>query len=139
NETLDALERDWARLNGHDGSDGRRRSRRVLVLNKVDRLEDQTELAVWYRRDPQAVPISAVTGQGIEALTARVLDAYRGEEREVRVAVPMRDGKTLSFLENRSQVLDREYVDSTVTMRVRIGSLLIDRLKSAGARVEAVE
>jgi GTP-binding protein HflX len=41
---------------------------RVLALNKIDCLAEPTELLVWLNRFPEAVPISAVTGEGLDAL-----------------------------------------------------------------------
>ncbi len=101
---------------------------RILLLNKIDRIASDAELAVWFNRHPEALAISAVTGEGIDDLRRSVLDRFLGEVRTVRVALPMNDTRTIMFLEQRAQVLDREYHGSTAEFTVAIGRRQIDQL-----------
>ncbi len=55
--------------------------------------------------------------------------------REFRVRVPLSDSKTVSLIENRGQVLDREYDGAFVTLRARIGERQLAMLRSAGAEI----
>jgi GTPase len=116
--------------------------RRVLLLNKIDRLADNAELLVWARNHPGAVPVSALPGPdggllaGGEALRTLVRDAARGPVRELAITVPLADAKTIHTIENRGEVTDRRYNDDgTVTIAARIGQRQIDQLRSAGARM----
>lgn len=116
--------------------------RRVLLLNKADRLADNAELLVWQRNHPGALAISALPGEdggllkGGEALADLVRDAARGQVRELNITIPLADAKTIHTIENRADVLDRKYNDdSTVTITARIGQRQIDQLRSAGAQM----
>src|SRR5690606_16190420 len=57
----------------------------VLVLNKVDRLADPAMLEPILRRHPNAVPISAVRGEGLERLANVVSDALSRSFRDVDI------------------------------------------------------
>ena len=106
---------------------------RLLAVNKIDRLADPNELSVWLNRHPEAVPISAARGEGLEELADRVRACMVGEVREVRVGVPLRDGRTISVLEQRATVLDRRYHGDRVEMHVRIGRRQVEELLARGA------
>lgn len=109
---------------------------RVLILNKIDRVADRHELILWLNRAPDAVTISAATGEGVEALVQLVRNAMLGELREVTIRTPMADSRTVDFLEKRTEVLDRNYLDGEAELRVRIGRRQIDQLLARGARFQ---
>ena len=108
---------------------------RVLGLNKIDLLDDDRELLVWLNRYPQAVPISAAAGDGLDALAEVVRTEVRGDVRQVKVTAPISDGKTIAFLEKRAEVLDRRYGEGKAELTVRIGRRQVDELLAQGARI----
>ncbi len=108
---------------------------RLVVLNKIDQLERTEDLLVWLNRIPEALAVSARTGEGLEALRERVLEVFLGPVREVVVEAPLADSRTIDFLEKRTTVLDREYADSRARLRVRMGRRQVNLLLSRGARV----
>jgi len=102
------------------GIDPETDGRVVEVLNKVDLLEpaDQASLQARTDRSPAAVPVSAVTGEGLERLLA-VLDEHRTANRQVvDVDVDLTDGATLSWLYARGEVLDRRDDEAQAHLRV---------------------
>jgi GTP-binding protein HflX len=117
---------------------------RLLVLNKSDRLaalsvreaERVHPLSWWLERHPDAMTVSALTGAGLDALAATVLERMKGAVRTLRLTVPLRDARTVDFLEKRCPVQARDYVDSSVTLTVEIGRRQVDQLLARGARFE---
>ncbi|MHC4427510.1 MAG: GTPase HflX [Planctomycetota bacterium] len=110
---------------------------RLLALNKVDCLADKDELLVWLNRYPEAIAISAATGEGFDALAETVRGHLTGPLRDVRIGVSMADGRTIEFLEKRCQVLSRNYADGRADLTVRIGRRQFDQLLARGARITA--
>lgn len=112
---------------------------RVLLLNKADRLTDNRELLVWKSKIPDAIALCALPAEvepgcvGHEELRMRVLRAFQGPVVEVEASVPLREARTIHALENRGQVLGREYETDLVRMRVRIGSRMLEQIQ-AGCR-----
>ena len=69
---------------------------RLLVVNKVDRFQDDSEKLIWVSRCPEAVQISAVTQDGIDVLTNEVHTIFIGPVKESQLAgwfwlAPMHD------------------------------------------------
>lgn len=143
-ETLDGLFEEVARHERREGEDWRRPPV-ALLLNKADRLHDATELLVWQQRVPGAIALCALPGRdgrpglGHEEVRSLVREAARGPIREVTLAVPLHDSRTIHVIENRSLVLDRTYNDGEALLRVRIGERQMDQLRSGGARMRILD
>lgn len=151
-ETLDELMKKTAEeeVRATDGKSRWTPPPRILLLNKSDRLRENTELLVWKRKDPSAIPICALTkpagskidveceipyGLGHRELCAIVRAAAQGDVDTFDVTVPMADGKTVHFIETRGTVQAREYNGDAVTLRARIGKRQLAYLRSQGARL----
>ncbi len=65
-----------------------------------------------------------------------VREGAQGGEQELTITVPLSDAKTIHVIENRGKVLEREYVNSSVKMRVKIGARQLAQLRSMGARMK---
>jgi len=103
---------------------------RLLLLNKIDQVEDSSDKLVWVSRCPDAIQISAVTKEGIEELTEEVLLAVIGIVQEVTLSLPIRASKAIDFLEKRTTVLDRAWEDDRSLYKVRIGRNQIEQILS---------
>ncbi len=97
-------------------------SRVVEVLNKLDRLDEGAHhrLLSVTARDPDVVALSALTGEGCDALLA-LLDERAAVGREVReLALPAGDGAAIAWLYDHADVLGREDGDDGV-VRLTVG------------------
>jgi GTP-binding protein HflX len=92
----------------------------LLVLNKVDALEDRSLLDVLRGRHPNTVSVSAVEGTGLDKLAAMVAERLGQGYLHVKVDTPVGNGKLFAFLSEHADVQDREYHDDRVTITVRI-------------------
>jgi GTP-binding protein HflX len=92
---------------------------RLLVLGKADLIDDQrrAELA---RRHPDAVLASGVTGEGIEALTERIVHEFDSRLREIELLVPYDEGGRLAELHEVAGDLTREDTPEGVRVTVRL-------------------
>ena len=105
---------------------------RILALNKIDQVKDRADVLVWLNRHPDAVPVSAFTGEGLDELRSRVLTEFLGDVREIQISLPMGDTRGIMFLEKRTIVLNREYQDSQAIFTVRIGRRQLEQLLAQG-------
>jgi GTP-binding protein HflX len=92
---------------------------RVLVLGKADLIDDERR-AVLARRHPDAVLVSAVTGEGLEALTERVEDEFARTLTEVELLLPYSEGGRLAELHELAGDLRREDTPEGVRVSVRL-------------------
>jgi GTP-binding protein HflX len=122
------------------GIDPQNEEKRALieVWNKIDRLdaEAQAGLAnIAERREPEHRPVlvSAVTGQGLDALTAAI-EARLGAGRElIELALDPADGAGMSWLHRHTEVLHKALDDASgrMAMTVRADP---DKAKAVRAR-----
>lgn len=92
----------------------------LLVLNKIDQIPTREVLARVLDRYPNAIPVSAKSGEGIEPLIEAVGEALGREFLDIEVDVSPADGKLLAYLAAKGEVLSREYSDSLITVHVRM-------------------
>jgi GTP-binding protein HflX len=91
-----------------------------LVVNKVDRL-DRSERTRLANRFPDALHVSAVTGEGLELLKARIAESFADRFDDVRLLVPYEDGRVLSDLYALGAPIDeRTDTDEGVVVRARL-------------------
>ncbi len=115
---------------------------RMLVLNQVDRLSEDARAAL--RTEWATVPgdplgtfvVSAVTREGLPDLARAVKALREGDIKEFDLWLPAAQGKAIDFLERRATVLDREWVDDRVRLRIRAGRGQVDQLLGGGVPLE---
>jgi GTPase len=91
-----------------------------LVLNKVDRLDSAARRRVA-NRFPDAILISATTGEGIEELRGRIAERFADRFDDVRLLVPYDEGRVLSELYALGAPIDeRTDTDEGVLVRARL-------------------
>ncbi len=103
---------------------------RLLVLNKIELLENPSDRLVWVSRFPDAIQVSAETGDGIDTLLAEVQAEVIGDIREVVLSLPSRASKAVDFIEKRTVVLHRDWEDDRSIFTVRIGKNQIEQVLS---------
>jgi len=114
--------------------------RRVVLLNKADRLNDNKEVLIWQSKIPGAIAIEGrnLAHPGHALLRRLVLEHAQGLVEDLLVTLPMADARSVSTLEHKGQVLARSYQGDRVTLRVKIGRRQLDQLRSAGAQLEVL-
>jgi len=102
----------------------------IEAMNKIDLLDPLTRTSVGSRqpRDAQSVCVSAATGEGCDALLALIDRRLEGSGRVVRLEIPLTDGKTLSWIYRRGQVLGRRDDQQSAHLSVRLTAEDISRL-----------
>jgi len=100
----------------------------ILVLNQIDRLEEGAQLNALASRYPNAVPVSAYTGEGIEQLAFAVSDALSHNFLDVDVETGVENGRLLAFLAARGEVLSRTYDGNRVTIHCRMPVKYVGRI-----------
>jgi GTP-binding protein HflX len=91
-----------------------------LILNKVDRLDSVARRRVG-NMFPEAVHISAETGEGLEELEARVAARFADRFDDVRLLVPYDEGRVLAELYALgAPIAERTDTDDGVLVRARL-------------------
>ena len=98
---------------------------RLLVLNKVDQIIDPTVRTVLAKRYPEAIFLSALTGEGAAQLIDTVTLRLLGHASHVAVEVNCANGKAMGFI-HKHMSIDSETYDG-VTARIE-GTLPVSQL-----------
>jgi GTP-binding protein HflX len=92
----------------------------ILVLNKVDAVQDRSLVDVLRARHPNTVTISAAKGTGLDklgqAVAERLADGYLDAEIETGAG----NGRLRAFLAEHAEVKSTDYTDSRVTFHCRV-------------------
>jgi GTP-binding protein HflX len=103
------------------------------VWNKADRLDAsaRTEAErVMARVDRPPVLISALTGEGIEAMLAAIDVRFGGKDEILSLEIPPGEGRLLSWLYDNAQVLEQQAAENgAVTARFRIDPTIKGKLE----------
>jgi GTPase len=99
---------------------------RVLVLGKADLIsvERRAELA---NRHPDAVLVSALTGEGLTDLTTRIEDEFARTLRTVELMIPYDEGGRLAELHHLAGDLEREETPQGVRVLARLPVTVAER------------
>jgi GTP-binding protein HflX len=100
----------------------------LLVLNKIDLL-DEDERRMLELRHRGAALVSAVTGEGVEALKDRIEAAFRDRLEAVELLLPFERGGLLSELHQVAGDLEREDTPEGVRVRARVPAGVAARLR----------
>lgn len=108
------------------------RGKVLLVLNKIDRLENRAPYDVLRAKYADALGVSAVTGEGIDRLGRRVAELLGDGFREAEIETDVGNGRLFAFLAEHADVLDRQYRDARVVLRARLANRFAQRLETDG-------
>jgi GTPase len=103
----------------------------IEVMNKIDLLDPPTRASLvnLRQRNSENIAVSAVTGEGCDALLALLDRRLESETRVVRLDIPLTDGKTLAWLYHRGEVLGRRDDNEAAHLSVRLSEEDISRLR----------
>lgn len=91
----------------------------LIVVNKIDAL-DEVALARLRRAFPEGCVLSALTGEGLEALLERVAERLPRPEIDVELLIPYDRGEIVSALHAAGAVVAERYVAEGTLLRTRL-------------------
>jgi GTPase len=104
---------------------------RIEVLNKIDLLSSEERSQLQSRAESRnEIPVSALTGEGAEALFLALDSALRSDPLiEAEFAVPQSEGDVLAAIEAGMTIRRRDYEGNLVHLSVTGPASLIGRLR----------
>jgi GTPase len=101
----------------------------ITVLNKIDRLSDPVAARNAVERFPQAVAISALTGEGVDDLRGLLRSTLFETFISIQVRVPYQEGQLISLFHEFGQIERLEHGRKGVMMQGRIPGRLVAQFK----------
>jgi len=108
---------------------------RLEAWNKIDLLagEEGDRLVEEAKRRDDVIPLSALTGEGLDRLKERMAETLRSGEQVHDVRLPAAQGDRIAWLHARGEVLDQQVDDDEVQLSVRLSPENWARFQSLGA------
>ncbi|MED5417899.1 MAG: GTPase HflX [Verrucomicrobiota bacterium] len=133
---LDASEPELERLCGTTlevmGELGAKDKPVLTVLNKIDLLEDPQRLKALQALFPEAVSISARSGEGLDTLQHTFIDYLSQAVTRRRYRIPQHRGDLISLLHAEAKVLETVYEGNDVVVEALVNSETEGRLRGIG-------
>lgn len=132
--TQDKLKARWQTVNKilneeiFDEEDGR--PEMINVLNKIDALEDEQEIAKEKNEIENSIAISALKGTNLEGLKELIADKLGDEVKRVSLNLPYSKADLLDWFHNNGEVLSEEYGDDSIKIEGKLERHLLAELKS---------
>lgn len=101
----------------------------ITVLNKIDRMPDPQAASQELASFAESVPISALTGQGVKELLARVEDELFETYVPITVRLPYQEGQLISLFHDQGQVEKVLNGRTGVVMQGQIPGRLLTRYR----------
>lgn len=102
----------------------------LLVLNKIDRIEDSRRLEQLQARYPGSVAVSAFTGEGSERLAIAVSDALSKSFSDVEIEAEVGNGKLVAYLATNGEIVSKRYGDERLFVHCRIPTAHLGRIQN---------
>ncbi|MCA9184753.1 MAG: GTPase HflX [Planctomycetales bacterium] len=100
----------------------------LLAVNKIDAIPNPAYLDSILSRYPNAVPVSARTGKGLDRLATAVSDALSRSFRDVDVETSVTNGRLMAYLAAHGEVLSRHFDGERVTLHCRVPEKHLGRI-----------
>ncbi len=104
----------------------------LTVLNKIDLVDDPQRLRALEAQFPEAVSISAKSGEGMDALHHKFVDYLSRAVSRRRYRIPQHRGDLVSLLHAEAKVLETSYEGNDVLVEVLLSRELEGRLEAYG-------
>jgi GTPase len=111
----------------------------LLVLNKVDNLQDQSYLHVLMAHHPRAVAVSAAKRQGLQELAEAVIEAISADFAEAEIEAHASNGKLLAYLGAHAEIYRQQFTDSRVVIRCHLPRHLLHHIVGPDVQVRFLE
>jgi len=103
--------------------------RQLLVLNKIDLIRDPTIRTVLASRYPEAMFISAKTGQGADSLIAAVAEQAGGAPQRVRLTADCRNGRLMQYIARHATINKERFCDSRAHIEAVMPARRVEQLR----------
>ncbi|MDP1803798.1 MAG: hypothetical protein Q8K72_01390, partial [Acidimicrobiales bacterium] len=111
----------------------------ILVLNKIDRVTDRTNLDVLRAHHPKAIAISGLTGEGLDELREAVVEGLSSHFVPVEVTLDAGNGKALAYLNAHAEIFRQEFRGDEVLVRCYIAKALLHHITGPNSTVRFLD
>ncbi len=113
-------------------------ARQMLVLNKIDKIKDPATRTILASKYPQALFVSAVTGEGADKIVAEVTQRSSGSPVHVTIKANYRNGRLMQYIAQYAKVIEQTFSETVATIEAHLPSQRVEEIRHFGKDVEVV-
>jgi GTP-binding protein HflX len=107
----------------------------ILVLNKIDKIQDRSHLDVLQAHHPRSVAISGLTGEGLAELRDAVIQELSQDFADAEVITSAGNGKVIAYLNAHAEIYRQEYRDGELLIRCSLPRPLLRHVRVPGVKL----
>jgi GTP-binding protein HflX len=109
----------------------------LLVLNKIDRLQDRSCLRLLEGRNGRSVAVSALTGEGLDQLADTVVELLTEDFADAEIITNAGNGRILAYLNAHADVYRQEFHDEAneVRLHCHLPRQLLHQIRDPSVRI----
>jgi GTP-binding protein HflX len=111
----------------------------LLVLNKVDRVQDLSFLHVLQSHHRRSVSVSAAKGTGLKELREAVIELLSADFANAQVDVAAGNGRVLAYLAAHAEIYRQEFHDNRVTLRCFLPRHLVYHIQEPDVDIQLLD
>ncbi|OGU58213.1 MAG: GTPase HflX [Ignavibacteria bacterium RBG_13_36_8] len=102
---------------------------RIKIFNKVDALNDNNKMKYVSNKFKDSILISSLRGININELKERLLKLYENSFTDLTITLNHEDTKVISQIYGLAEVLNADYNDQDVKLKIRSSAVNINKIK----------
>jgi GTP-binding protein HflX len=110
----------------------------LLVLNKVDRLQDPSRLHVLMSQHRRSIAVSAAKGKCLDELRDAVIEALSADFVDVEVSMNAAHGRVQAYLAAHAEIYRQQYHDNQVLLRCYLPKHLVHHIQEPGVEIRVL-
>ena len=114
-------------------------NKRLLALNKIDEISDPTVRTILTSKYPNAMFISATTGEGADALVKAVMFQAEGAPVHVTLTADCRNGKLMQYIAQHAKIRREQFADTKARIEATIPARRLQQLRSFCGDVQILQ
>ena len=99
-----------------------------LVLNKIDRVQEELELKRLRNKFPDAIIISALHHLRLDDVRNHIIDKIESDFEIFDLKIPYHKGKTISQLQDQVEILESVYGDEEIFLKIKGRKDTVDKI-----------
>ena len=111
----------------------------ILVLNKIDAVEDRSFVDVLRAKFPRSVAVSAFKKQGLDLLASAVAARLGDGFIDASISADVGNGKLFAYLSEHSELFETTYEENRVRYRCRVPRRFFNGISGADVKIELIE
>jgi GTP-binding protein HflX len=111
----------------------------LLVLNQIDRLEDQSYLHVLRKLHPRSVAVSAVAKTGLDSLRDTVIEMLSADFADVYIELGAGNGRVLAYLAAHAEIYREEFHDNRVAIHCYLPRHLVHHIQEPDVHIKVLK